>query len=73
MSYTVYTIAYAVYQSIHLVYTSPVSVLIYEREAFLHNAENGSFHGSQNQSVGGLAVWITMSEKTNSEIVSPGR
>lgn len=28
---------------------SPVSMLIYEREAFHHNAANGSFHGSQNQ------------------------
>lgn len=46
-------------------------MLIYEREAFLHNAANGSFHGSQNQ--GGMdTVGITMSEKTNGEMLSPG-
>lgn len=30
---------------------SPVNMLIYEREAFLHNAANDSFHGSQNQEI----------------------
>lgn len=37
-------------------------MLIYEREAFLRGATNGSFHGSQNQREMEMA-WITMQTK----------
>lgn len=41
MSYVAYTP--------NVPFNSPVSMLIYEREASHHNGANASFHGSQNQ------------------------
>lgn len=42
-------VACTAYRSVHLVCKALSGILIHRGEAFVHNAANGSFHGSQNK------------------------
>ncbi len=70
MSYAAYT-PYAVYQSIHLVYTA-LSVCWFMKEKLSSTVQQMA-HFMGHKTRGGVdTVGITMSEKTNGEILSPG-